>query len=316
MTDDTPQPPATAAVVICAYTERRWELLVAALASVAGQTVTPAETILVIDHNDALLERARREFPAVTVIANAHERGEAGVRNTSIEHAGADIIAFFDDDAVADPAWLEHLLAAFTDPSTIGAGGALRPAWTGPKPRWFPDEFLWVVGCSHNGMPTRVEPVRNVIGANMAFRREMLQRIGGFDDSLGRVGTVPIACTETELCIRATRENPGSKIVYDPRAVVDHTVPAERATLRYFLSRCRAEGISKAIVSRLVGSGPGLAAERTYTRVTLPRGAGRGLRDMLRGDSGGLGRAGAIVLGLAVTTFGYVTEKLTPGGRR
>ena len=316
MTADSPQPPATAAVVICAYTERRWELLAAALASVATQTVAPAETILVIDHNDALLERAQREFQGVTVIANAHERGEAGVRNTSIDHATAEIIAFFDDDAVADPAWLERLLAAFAEPSTIGAGGALRPIWKAPRPRWFPDEFLWVVGCSHSGMPTTIEPVRNVIGANMAFRRTMLQEIGGFDDSLGRVGTVPIACTETELCIRATRHNPGSQIIYDPQAVVDHTVPAERTTLRYFLSRCRAEGISKAIVSRLAGSGPGLAAERTYTRVTLPRGVRRGLVAAMRGDVGGLGRAGAIVLGLAVTTFGYATEKLIPGGRR
>jgi hypothetical protein len=92
--------------------------------------------------------------------------------------------------------------------------------------------------------------------------------------------------------------------------VVSHFVPAKRATFSYFVSRCHAEGISKARVTRTVGSGDGLAAERAYTTRTLPLGIVRGLADFCRGRPGGLGRAAAIASGLAVTAYGYVGARL------
>ena len=313
VTDDAAHPHATVSVVVCAYTGARWPLLAAAIDSVERQTTPAHETIIVIDHNEALLDRARAAYPDAVVVASAHTRGLSGARNTGIERATGSVTAFLDDDAVAEPDWLAQLASVFEDATAVGAGGAVRPAWQESQPRWFPDEFLWVVGCAHSGMPQRREPVRNVIGANMAFPTATLRELGGFDSRVGRVGTLPAGCEETELCIRATRGSATGLIIYEPTAAVDHAVPPERATLHYFLTRCRAEGRSKAVVARLVGSGPGLAAERTYTRSTLPRGIGRGLRQALRGDPGGLLRAAAIIVGLAVTTLGYVEGRLARG---
>ena len=88
---------------------------------------------------------------------------------------------------------------------------------------------------------------------------------------------------------------------------MQHHVPAARARWAYFRARCLLEGQSKALVARLVGASAGSATERAYTLRTLPRGVARGLVDTLvRRDPSGLARAGAIMLGLAITTAGYL----------
>jgi hypothetical protein len=125
------------------------------------------------------------------------------------------------------------------------------------------------------------------------------------------VGSWPLGCEETELCIRARRLSPESRIVYEPSARVLHRVSRERLRWRYFGARCYSEGLSKAVVARHAGSRAGLASERTYVTRTLPRGVARGLADAtLRGDPAGLGRAGAIVAGLGITTLGYALGRL------
>jgi hypothetical protein len=196
-------------------------------------------------------------------------------------------------------------VGAYGDPAVIGAGGPAEPAWDGGRPRAFPSEFDWVVGCTYRGMPEQTSPIRNPVGANMSFRREVFEAVGGFRHGIGRVGKRPVGCEETEFCIRAQAHFTDATIVYEPRARVRHRVPASRARWTYFRSRCYAEGLSKALVTSFAGRGPGLASERAYTLRTLPSGVGRGLRDALRGDLSGLGRAAAIVAGLAVTTVGY-----------
>ena len=121
----------------------------------------------------------------------------------------------------------------------------------------------------------------------MSFRREPLVEVGGFRHELGRVGKIPSGCEETDLCIRIGQLHPEGEIRYDPEAAVDHLVPAARGSLRYFVSRCRGEGRSKAILSALVGPQSGLEAERSYVRRTLPRGFLRGLREALTGHPDG-----------------------------
>lgn len=294
-------------VVICAYTEERWDDLAAAVTSVRRQSVSPREIIAVIDHNPRLLARARACLADVVVVENREARGLAGARNSGVAAACGAIVAFLDDDAVARPDWLEHLRAGYARPEVFAVGGAIAPVWAGGRPRWFPEEFDWIVGCTYRGMAPTTAAVRNLIGANMSFRREVFEAIGGFRVGLGRVGQRPLGCEETEFCIRAGRRWPRGVCLYEPRARVQHRVPASRARWRYFRSRCYAEGRSKALVARSVGARDGLATERDYTVRTLPLGVARGLADaLLRRDPGGLGRAGAIVAGLLLTTTGYL----------
>lgn len=297
-------------MLICAYTLDRLDVLSQAIDSVRAQSLAAHEIVLSVDHSPELLAEAKRRWPDLRLIENHEEQGLSGARNSGVAACSGEVVAFLDDDAVAAPDWLERLAEAYRDPNVLGAGGTVRPAWVAGKPSWFPAEFDWVVGCTHSGMPKQLEAVRNLVGANMSLRREALLEAGGFRHELGRIGTIPAGCEETDLCIRVGKLWPESKILYDPAAAVDHYVPAARGTREYFTSRCRGEGRSKAVLAGLVGSESGLEAERTYTSRTLPLGVLRGVGDALRGDLSGLSRAAMIVTGLLTTTVGYLS-----GGR-
>jgi hypothetical protein len=144
-----------------------------------------------------------------------------------------------------------------------------------------------------------------MIGANMSFRKAAFDGLE-FRSGLGRIGTVPLGGEETDLCIRAARKHPNGVILYEPSASVRHLVTPERAQIRYFLRRCYAEGISKAAISRFVGSQAGLSSERSYVAKVLPRGVLRGLGETLRGRGwAGAARALAILAGLGATAIGY-----------
>lgn len=299
----------TVSVVVCAYTMARWHLLGRALESVRSQTAPVVEILLVVDHCPELLARAE-ELPGVRVFANVGPRGLSGARNTGVAAASGEVVAFLDDDAMAAPDWLEHLLRPYDDPGVVGVGGHVVAEWEGGKPAWFPPEFNWVVGCSYVGQPTVSSVVRNPIGANMSFRRAALLAVGGFSADVGRVGARPLGCEETELSIRVARRDPTASIVLEPRAVVRHHVPGDRSRWGYFWRRCWAEGLSKASVSRLTDPRSALSSERSYALRTLPRGAARGMADAVRrGESGGAARALAIGAGLTITTAGYATGK-------
>jgi len=194
----------------------------------------------------------------------------------------------------------------------VGAGGFAAPVWAAGRPAWFPREFDWVVGCTYRGMPETASPVRNLIGCNMSFRREVFEEVGGFTAEIGRLGTRPVGCEETELCIRIGQRRPASVLLFDPRAVVHHNVPASRATWSYFRSRCYAEGLSKAAVAALVGADSALESERRYATRTLPAGVLAGLGAGVRFQRGGFGRAAAIVSGVSIAAVAYGLGKVAP----
>ena len=302
--------PLALTVVICAYTDERWDGIRSAVESVRRQTVPVGQVVLVVDHNEDLLERARAAFPDVACVPNTGPRGLSGARNCGVAVASGDVVAFLDDDAAAEPDWAAAMIGAYRDETVVGVGGKVLPAWAAPRPRWFPDEFLWVVGCSYTGLPAGRAEVRNPIGANMSFRRSVFDTVGGFDSVMGRSGKDAAGCEETEFSIRARATVPGARVLLEPAAVCRHTVPAERVTRRYFRRRCLAEGRSKALVRGLAGTGAALETERRYVRETLPRGVGRGLAAVTRGDLGGPARAWAIVEGVALTGAGYLSARL------
>jgi GT2 family glycosyltransferase len=302
-------------VAICAYTTRRWQNLTAAVASVVAQLRPGDGCLVVVDHNDELRARATTEFaryPSVRVVGNAGTKGLSGARNTAVAQSqGVAAVAFLDDDAVAGERWLDAVLDALAEDNVLGVGTAAVPHWpAGARPAWFPPEFDWVVGCSYRGLPTERADVRNVIGAAMAFRREVFELVGTFSCDVGRIGTVPTGCEETELCIRLHQARPGTRIRYLPDVSVSHYVTADRLKVGYFFRRCFGEGLSKARVSRLVGARDGLANERSYVRSVLPRAVLRELGRPLRGEWVGAGVAALIIAGVAVAGAGYLRGRL------
>jgi GT2 family glycosyltransferase len=292
-------------VIICAFTERRWADTLAAVASVAAQSRLALETIVVVDYNPSLYLRLQAELPDVTVLRNQHARGLSGGKNTGIAVAQGDIIAFLDDDAIASPDWLKFMVDSYAA-DVIGVGGLTLPLWQTARPPWFPGEFDWVVGCTYLGMAAAPAPLRNLLGGNASFRREAFALAGGFRSGIGRSGQgLPAGGEETEFCIRLRQRSPASMLRFENRAVIRHRVSDARCRFSYFLTRCYAEGLSKALVTGNVGVGDGLSAERGHALRALPQGVARGLTDTARGDAAGLGRSGAIVAGFAAAVAGY-----------
>lgn len=303
-------------VVICAYTDDRWDDSIAAVESARTQDPQPHEVILIVDHNPHLQRRFAQRLSGVHVVGNAGARGLSGARNTGTGLATGEVVVFLDDDAYAEPGWLAGLLSHYRDPDVLGVGGRARPLWATARPRWWPAEFDWVVGCSYRGLTPG--KVRNLMGSNASFRRELFTD-DGFSTGIGRTSldSRPLGGEETEFCIRAMNANPKGFFIHDDSAVVIHRVPAARQSFAYFRSRCWAEGISKALIAETVGSKDGLATERRYVMSTLPVGVLQGVLGALRGDWSGLSRAVVIVVGAACTAAGYlrglsIRRKLRP----
>ncbi|MEU4237212.1 glycosyltransferase family 2 protein [Actinoplanes sp. NPDC026619] len=209
-------------VVVATNSPERWPTLVRAVASARSQTVAPAEVVVVVDHNPELFRRIRRDLAGVTIMESTNLPGLSGARNTGAFHAETSLIAFLDDDTVADPSWLGRLIAPMADPTVIGARAGVTPEWQTTRPRWLPDEFLWAAGTAAAGRRP----------AGTVLRREPFRQTGGFTtgDDVG-FGSRMIGVA-------------GGRWTSVPDALIRHLVPARGTTFGSFLQRCYTEGRS------------------------------------------------------------------------
>lgn len=306
----------TVGIVIPCFTEQRWDSILCAVRSAQHQTYA-AEIVVVVDHNPRLAELLTAHIGhEVTILTNRFSRGVSGARNTGAFALDTDLIAFLDDDSVADSGWAKHLVEAYVQsPAAVGVGGCILPLWEVGVPRWLPDEFLWVVGGTPPGRP--LCRVRNVWGSNMLVRRSSFVAVGGFCDSFGKLGHVSQP-EDTELCIRMTAEA-GSEVgwVFTPDAIVRHAIPPERATWSYFLRRCWSEGKGKsALACRAERGSKSLSDETDFVRTVLTKTLAVNLAAAAGGDGPALSRAAAILLGTASAGAAYALSKARSAGRR
>src|SRR4051812_48918391 len=185
--------------------------------------------------------------------------------------AGADVLAFVDDDAVVDPGWYEALKARWDEaPADVACiGGPIRPRFSAPPPLWFSDGIAHVLTLLDRGREVRdLDPDREAVyGANISFRVEPLRAVGGFDPSLGHAGA-RVSFGEEDEAQRALARL-GYRVRYVPDAGVTHVIPADRLTRASFLRRRfafgkalgRRGGRSRSVAARqALTSGVGAAA--------------------------------------------------------
>lgn len=310
----------TISVVVCAYTDARRELLDNSIESILAQLGPGDQLVVSIDYNDELLHRVATQYGTrATVVPNTEAPGICGARNSGIAASRCEVVAFVDDDAQIQPGWLERLRADYRDPEIAGVGGNAQPVWPTERPPWFPVEFDWVVGCSHKGLPVAPTPVRNLLGCNMSFRRDALDSVGGFNSEIGQVEGSLMRCDDTELCIRLNQTSPSTLLLLDPDVKVRHWVTDDRTRFSYFLRRCYWEGMSKQMLSTMVGQSDALSTERKYVYAVLPIAFARGLVSAITTPGhrlAHLGRSAALVIGLAATTYGYAYSLIKSKLRR
>ncbi|MFC4988563.1 glucosyl-dolichyl phosphate glucuronosyltransferase [Saliphagus infecundisoli] len=293
-------------VVVCTHTMERYDVFADCLESVLAQTYEPLEVIVVVDGNEAVYERAREEFggrEGLSIHRNEETRGVSYSRTRGAELASGEVVAFIDDDAVAEPDWIAELARVY-DEGTVAVGGRVVPDWVEGKPDFFPAEFYWLVGCDERGMGEHMEELRNTYGSNISFRREAFLAVGGYDGNTGRKGDRHIQAHEAPVCIRL-REATGRGVIYNTHARVNHTLFPYRGDFRWLVARSFWQGYSKRIMDLLLPQAAGDKGD--YLRQLLGRFVPMRVRDLLEEPTvPKLKQLVAILVFTAAVGFGYL----------
>ncbi|MBA7516233.1 hypothetical protein ES705_08279 [subsurface metagenome] len=195
---------ASVSIIICTHRSERYEDFVEAINSLLSQSYDNLEIIVVVDGNKELYEKIVKNIKIedVKITLNEANLGLSESKNRGIKEAKGDIIAFFDDDAVADKSWIKELVRMYEEREAIAAGGKLLPKWVSKKPKFLPEEYYWLIGATHKGFPEEVTEVRNTFGSNLSFKADVLKALGGFRGEMGVRGKGLLQGEETELCER------------------------------------------------------------------------------------------------------------------
>jgi glycosyltransferase involved in cell wall biosynthesis len=227
--------------ILCTY--NRHQSLTAALESIARQRLpeTTEWEVIVVDNNSTDQTREVAEefcctYPGRFRYVFEPHPGKSYALNTGIREAKGDVLAFMDDDVTLEADWLQNLTAALGGDEWVGSGGRVLPERMPSMPRWIPvqDRYglapLALFDLGTEGAPLTESP----FGTNMAFKREMFTKYGGFRTDLGPQPGSEIRGEDTEFGLRLLRA--GERLRYEPSAIVYHAVPKNRLQKRYFLS--------------------------------------------------------------------------------
>jgi len=228
-------------VIVCTY--NRCESLRSALNSVANSKLSDDVTweVLVVDNNssDQTGEVAKefcRQYPNRFRYLFERQQGKSYALNSGIREARGDILAFMDDDVTVETSWLQHLTAPLADGDWVGSGGRILPERTFSLPHWLSSEGpcalapLAVFDLGSDSFDLAEPP----FGTNMAFRKKVFERYGGFRTDLGPSPGSEIRSEDTEFGRRVL--SGGGRLRYEPLAVVYHPAPASRLKREYFLA--------------------------------------------------------------------------------
>jgi glycosyltransferase involved in cell wall biosynthesis len=228
-------------VILCTY--NRCESLEKTLRSVAA-TVMPNSTeweILVVDNNStdgtrAVVERFYQKHPSRFRYLYEPKPGKSNALNAGIRDARGDVLAFLDDDVVVEVNWLKNLTAPLRGSEWAGVGGRIIPGQDFKPPRWIPlhERYALAPLAMFDLGLQPSELLEAPFGTNMAFRKAVFGKLGGFRTDLGPRPGSAIRSEDTEFGFRVLAD--GQRLWYEPSAVVYHSLPADRLEKQYFLS--------------------------------------------------------------------------------
>lgn len=176
--------------------------------------------------------------------------GLSNARNRAIAEADGDYVIFMDDDETADPDWLcayERLIRA-QNPDAFG--GRIRVLFEDTRPAWLKDELLGFLGELNRSdeIIQLTDPYTSFHGGNFGIRKTVCDRVGLFDDMLGRKGRDNTGGEEVDFYRRLLAA--GFKVWWTPEAVIYHRIQAEKLTRGYFLDLHYRQGRVEAIRAR------------------------------------------------------------------
>jgi glucosyl-dolichyl phosphate glucuronosyltransferase len=227
-------------LILCTY--NRWRTLTNALNSVAASTLPTSFEweVLVVDNNSTdqtrdVVEDFCRRYPGRFRYLLEPQQGVSHARNAGIRESRGDVLVFMDDDVTVDPKWLWNLTAALHSGEWKGAGGRIIPVWKCKPPSWLSVEGPYALApfvafdLGSEAGPLTEPP----FGANMAFRKEVFEKYGGFRTDLGRCADSLLSNEDTEFGRRLLVA--GERLRYEPSALMYHPVYENRIQKKYLL---------------------------------------------------------------------------------
>ena len=189
-----------------------------------------------------MLREESRNFPTYLEIFQVTTPGKCAVLNEAIRRAKGEVLAFLDDDVVVDESWLEELDRFFHDGNDHVAGqGVIRISALesqDPEIRELLQRYRTI---PHLEFARDVGDLHSLNGANIALRREVFDRIGGFDERLGPGASGTSEDVELAQRVRGA----GMKIGYMREAIVYHRIDPSRLTEGYFKAIHKRQGASR-----------------------------------------------------------------------
>lgn len=312
----------TATVLICTY--NRAALLAETLDSLHDLRTSRPWDVLVVDNRStdgtaAVVTSRVASYPVALRYAFEPRQGKSHALNTGLSLTDRDVVVFTDDDVRVEPGWLDAACAPLEqEPGIEYTGGPVRPLWAGAPPSWFDLERpqLWgtLAILDYGPDPFVFEDRRKVpLGVNMAIRRRLVERIGGFHPAFGRTGTSLLGQEQAEFFVRARAA--GVRGRYAPAMAVRHVVPAARLNKEYFRRWWYWKGVSRSRLDCLhqqtetgldLRQVPHVAGVPRYVWGALPRTAWEWLRATVTRDR----RAAAVHEMHVWYTVGYIRARL------
>ncbi len=255
-----------ASIVVCSY--NRAESLRGTLTALCRQVASPAcdwEIIVVdnnsTDHTRAVVDEMSSAFPRIRYEFQALQ-GLSHARNHGIGVARGDVVVFTDDDVLPEPDWLETILSGLSKHQADACGGYIAPIWEAPPPAWLTERFYGFLAVRTDRTDDyRMEASGPLpFGANMAFRKNVFDRVGFFDTTRGRKGAVLASGEDGEMFERILAA--GMRVMFLGGARVHHKVESFRVTKRYF-RRWRFQ------TSRNIAQSRGLVGDRRLFNIPL-----------------------------------------------
>jgi glycosyltransferase involved in cell wall biosynthesis len=230
-------------ITVIIATRDRAAILSATLDALSRQD-TPGCGVEILVVDNASMDRtpavvaAAAERSAVPIVYLHEARpGKSHALNTAVTHARGDLLVLTDDDVLPSRGWLAAHARAFGETGADFAAGRILPLWEAPPPRWLSPDLYGVLAIPDGG--TRRLPISRglneaimPLGANMAVRRAVLDRIGGWDPNLGKLQGSLRTGEDHEFSLKLIAA--GCTGVYEPEAWVKHRVPAGRLRFGYF----------------------------------------------------------------------------------
>lgn len=229
-------------IVICTYD--RYDILPLCLAALHDDAAAHGDVEVLVVDNTPPSKRKDIDLPDGFSLHLADRPGLSNARNIGVSETAGDVIVFLDDDATVHPGYVAALKTGFDRaPQAMVMGGRTDPAFPdAAEPHWFSEKLLGYLSCIDLGPELRpLEQGEFVVGANIAFRRQVFDQHGLFDTALGRTGSKNLLSNEEiELLQKVGLE----AVFYNPHQIVDHHIPAGRLTPQWFRKRVYWQAVS------------------------------------------------------------------------